>query len=311
MSRKRPERLAFSARKFPKLGVPNPSVALPVYVPNDPQLASKLPYGWVAPNPDRVVAFTTKLVLSPYCASGDPVISSMPCSGVERNLRGKQLALLVAHRLAIDHEGGLRVIAQRMKESIGVRRHRTGAIGDGVAQSGARTGHRQFRENAGVHVLMSGRIGFHRRRGGLHCDRARLRRYTQRDIRHHRHRVANFNVLLDGVESGGIDYQPVIVHRDAIEAIFAVGVGHGHLFEAGDRIGEHHLRAGNERAGGISHLTGQSSAVDGLSESGRGRQHGHPTHCPKQLHHPIIAFIIAGTDIVDSTSWTSDAAIID
>src|SRR5579863_10295559 len=84
VSRKRPERLALKARKFPKLGVPNPSVALPVQVPNDPQLVSKLPKGLVAPNPDLVVAFTTRLLLSPYCAAGDPVISSIPC----RALRG-------------------------------------------------------------------------------------------------------------------------------------------------------------------------------------------------------------------------------
>ena len=32
----------------------------------DSSAFSKLPYGLVAPNPDRVVAFTTKLVLSPY-----------------------------------------------------------------------------------------------------------------------------------------------------------------------------------------------------------------------------------------------------
>src|ERR1700730_14178597 len=82
VSRNRPERLTLSARKFPKVGVPNPRVALPDHVPNDPQLDSRLPNGLVAPNPDRVVAFTTRLVLSPYCASGEPVISSMPCSAL-------------------------------------------------------------------------------------------------------------------------------------------------------------------------------------------------------------------------------------
>ena len=103
----------------------------------------------------------------------------------------------------------------------------------------------------------------------------------------------------------------VIVHRDAIEAIVAVVVGHGHLFEPGDRVGEPRLRSGDERAGGIGNLPRQSSAIDGLSESGRGRQRGHSAHCPKQLHHFIIAFITADTGIADSTSWTSDAAIID
>src|SRR5579862_8386306 len=82
VSRKRPERLRLSARKLPNVGVPSPSVAPPVHVPKDPQLVSRLPNGLVAPKPDRVVAFTTRLVLSPYWASGDPVISSIPCSAL-------------------------------------------------------------------------------------------------------------------------------------------------------------------------------------------------------------------------------------
>ena len=52
----------------------------------------------------------------------------MPCKRVERDLRGEELALLIAHRLAVDDERGLRVIAQGMEESIGVGRHRAGAV---------------------------------------------------------------------------------------------------------------------------------------------------------------------------------------
>ena len=43
--------------------------------------------------------------------------------GVERNLRGELLALLIGDRLAVDGEAGLRVIAQRVEEAVGIGHH--------------------------------------------------------------------------------------------------------------------------------------------------------------------------------------------
>src|SRR5215813_5664421 len=81
-SRKCPERLAFTAVKFPYLGPPKPKVALPPQVPKEPQSDWMLPNALDTPRPDRVVALTIRLDLSPYCASGEPEISSMLCSAL-------------------------------------------------------------------------------------------------------------------------------------------------------------------------------------------------------------------------------------
>src|SRR5690349_12320061 len=80
VSRKWPERTPLTRKKFPYLGLPNPKDALPPQVPKEPQSEVSEPVGLVAPRPERVVAFTIKLDLSPYCASGEPVMSSMDCS---------------------------------------------------------------------------------------------------------------------------------------------------------------------------------------------------------------------------------------
>ena len=78
-----------------------------------------LPKG-CAPRPDFVVAFTTRLDLSPYCASGAPVISCMLWMALGGSLGGEHLALLIVDGLAVDDEADLRMIAQWMEKSVGV-----------------------------------------------------------------------------------------------------------------------------------------------------------------------------------------------
>src|SRR5579884_2691522 len=77
VSRKRPDRRPFAAMNQPYLGPPNPRVASRDGVPNDPYSASISPFGFISPRPERVVALTTRLVLSPYSAFGVPVTSSI------------------------------------------------------------------------------------------------------------------------------------------------------------------------------------------------------------------------------------------
>src|ERR1700690_2292301 len=77
VSRKRPDLIPFTTMKFPQLVAPTPKEALPFQVPKEPQPDSTLPNAFVAPSPDLVVALTTRLDLSPYCASGEPVINSI------------------------------------------------------------------------------------------------------------------------------------------------------------------------------------------------------------------------------------------
>ena len=78
---KRPLSTAFTTMKFPNLAVPIPNAILPDHVPKEPQDVSTLPNGF-DPRPDRTVAFTIRLDLSPNSALGDPVISSMDCSAL-------------------------------------------------------------------------------------------------------------------------------------------------------------------------------------------------------------------------------------
>ncbi len=76
VSEKRPLSTALATKKFPNLAVPIPNAMLPDHVPNELQDVSTLPNGFV-PRPDRTVAITIKLDLSPNSALGDPVINSM------------------------------------------------------------------------------------------------------------------------------------------------------------------------------------------------------------------------------------------
>ena len=54
----------------------------------------------------------------------------MLCDRAGRKLRRKHFALLIADRLAVDDEADLRVVAQRVEEAIGIRRHAAGAVHD-------------------------------------------------------------------------------------------------------------------------------------------------------------------------------------
>jgi hypothetical protein len=62
--------------------------------------------------------------------------------GVERHLRGELLALLIADRLAVDGEAGLRVIAQRVEEAVGIGHHAGTGQRDGVPHAAAGRGSR-------------------------------------------------------------------------------------------------------------------------------------------------------------------------
>ncbi len=55
--------------------------------------------------------------------------------GAGRKLRGEDLALLIADGLSVDHEADLRVIAQRVEESVRVGGHAARAVSDRLAQA--------------------------------------------------------------------------------------------------------------------------------------------------------------------------------
>ncbi len=79
-----------------------------------------LPCGVVTPRPERVVTSITRLVLSPYSAGGAPSITSSDWTESSGNLVGEDLALLVGDRLAVDGEGIFGVIAEAVKQAVGI-----------------------------------------------------------------------------------------------------------------------------------------------------------------------------------------------
>ena len=74
----------------------------------------------MTPWPERVVATITTLVLPPYSAGGAPEITSMRFDGIDGNLIGKYLALLIGDRLAVDRERVLGVVADAVEEAVGI-----------------------------------------------------------------------------------------------------------------------------------------------------------------------------------------------
>src|SRR5690242_18437181 len=76
VSRNRPLLSELTARNAPHLAAPNASVASSPIVPNDPYFATRLPDDF-RPSPERVAALITRLVLSPYSACGEPLITSI------------------------------------------------------------------------------------------------------------------------------------------------------------------------------------------------------------------------------------------
>src|SRR5262249_27193149 len=57
---------------------------------------------------------------------------------IDGNLRGECLTLLITNRLSIDCEGGLSVIAERMKESVRISYHTGGRKDNRIAQPRSR-----------------------------------------------------------------------------------------------------------------------------------------------------------------------------
>ena len=81
-------------------------------------------------------------------------------NGVERNLRGELLALLIGDRLSVDRKAGLRVIAQRVEEAVGIGHHAGARQRDRVAQSAAWGGGGQLRIELAIHVVVRVRERF-------------------------------------------------------------------------------------------------------------------------------------------------------
>ena len=138
--------------------------------------------------------------------------------GVERNLRGELLALLIGDRLAVDREAGLRVIAQRVEEAVGIGHHAGAGHRDRVAQSAARGGGGQLRIELAIHVVVRvGDVFEHRGAARFHRDGGVFAGQREREFERHRNAGAHRHVLRAHREAGGGDRNLVGIRRDVEE----------------------------------------------------------------------------------------------
>src|ERR1700676_2390213 len=135
--------------------------------------------------------------------------------GANRNLGGEQLALLIADWLAVDQEAHLRVITERVKKSVPVGGHSTGAINDRFTQARSGIEGGDLQHLASIDVDMGRGIVFHYRTPD------RFYRHTlprssncQRWFDLNRNRVPDVDLLRVCAEARSIHLQPVGVWRN-------------------------------------------------------------------------------------------------
>src|ERR1039458_9109798 len=79
--------------------------------------------------------------------------------GAGRKLRGEHFALLVADGLPVNHEADLRVIAERVEESVAVSGNTSRAVYDRLAQTSSRVDVGELHNERAVGIDVCG--GFH------------------------------------------------------------------------------------------------------------------------------------------------------
>ena len=153
VSRKRPDRIALTARKLPTFGPPNASVASSGVggegAPFRQETAVRL-----LPQPRFRDGIYDQAGFIAEFGRGRASDQFHGLDGVQRHLRGEALALLIADRLAVNREAGLRMIAQGMEEAVGIGGDGPAAQHDGIAQPGTGRRNGQFVESFGVHIVV-------------------------------------------------------------------------------------------------------------------------------------------------------------
>ena len=87
--------------------------------------------------------------------------------GIQRNLVTEDLALLVGDGLAVYGKRVLRVIAEAMKEAVGIGRHARGGERHKRADPGGFALQRQLGKQVAVHVGVEGGVGLYQVSAGL------------------------------------------------------------------------------------------------------------------------------------------------
>lgn len=148
--------------------------------------------------------------------------------GIERELVGKDLGLLVGDRLAVHGNQGVRVLPERVEETVGVCHHPGGRVGDHLAQPKGRALNGQRHDHALIHIGMRHRSlldevvgpGGYGHAGG---DRGNL----QGDLRPHKKPRPHLDILHGRLKALMRHGEVVRVEWDNIECEFAGSAGRG------------------------------------------------------------------------------------
>ncbi len=199
-----------------------------------------------------------------------------------RKLCREDLALLIADRLAVDHEADLRMIAQRVEESIGVGRDSAGAINDGLAQAAAGVDIGKLRNQAAVGIYVRGGIELqHVGSGGfdVHGGLGTNQRESRRDL--HGDGVAHRDVLREHQETGRGDFQMIRIRRNVADPVRSLGAGGDGLRIAGNSVANRNRRARHGGPARVHHGTGDCA---GVSQRLRGQVATRQNQSEESLH---------------------------
>jgi len=222
---------------------------------------------------------------------------------IRRQLRGEYFALLVVDRLAVDHKTNLCVIAQRMKESVGVRCGSPGAVIDDAAQPRSRIEPRQFQERRGARVRVGRRIGINQCGCFRDIDARGHFRHFERNIQVDCDRRAQLHLFFADLETGRGNRQFVHVGRDVIKAESAsLGSWNG-LVEASRRIAQLHLGTGDNHAGRVQNGAGHCPTADGLRPRSGANEH-QQTSGRSEAFHAALERNFRSTPIGPCISWS-------
>ena len=174
---------------------------------------------------------------------------------------GKYFALLVADRLAIDHEAALRVIAERMEETVAIGHHATGAIRDRLAQAATGIHRGKLHEQRAVRIDVSGGIHLDEVARAFHRNAGLGAGQGQCGLELDGNSIADGHVLREDRKAGCRHIHVIRIRRNITEPERAVAAGSGDLPVAGDRIVDGHGGVGHCGAGGINHAAFNGACV--------------------------------------------------
>ena len=192
-------------------------------------------------------------------------------NGVGGNLVGEDLALLVGDGLAVDGEGVGGVIAEAVKEAVGVGCDAGGGFGHQRAEGGRLALHGNLGEQVAVDVGVEGGVGFDQVAGGLDGDCLGGAFNLEDELEIDADSGLDSDALDEGSEAGGDDVDAVVVEGNVGKIELAECIGGCGSVESADLIGEVNRGAGDDGAGRIGDRAANGAGVAALRGQGERR----------------------------------------